>query len=234
MITDDSIERHPALLQREESSWARGAQPLDLRAPDSRTATGSAACSEHARFSLTDCLHFSRCTWCPIPTPLDPPGASIMTACVRAAAVYALSLTVARVASLAYFAGFTIQADIANRTRRAHAAWLATYAQSTFQADQVDCARLALIAKGSCSAKFASSANPANPAMGKTTATADGLRGRRLGQRLGLPRRHLSVFHQRAISSSPPTNAPASHLLSPPARPRAQAPSTLNRTQLHR
>ena len=58
MVTDDSIERHPALLQREESSWARGAQLLDLRAPASRTATGSAACSEHARFLLTDCLHF--------------------------------------------------------------------------------------------------------------------------------------------------------------------------------
>jgi hypothetical protein len=138
---------------------------------------------------------------------------------------------VARVASLASFAGFALDADIANQTHRAHAAWHAAYAQSAFHADQVDCARLALIAKDSRSAKFASSANPAT---GKATSTADGLRGRRLRRRLGLPRLHLSVFHQPAISSPPPTIAPASHLLSPPSRPRACASSTLNRTQLHR
>jgi hypothetical protein len=141
---------------------------------------------------------------------------------------------VASVASLASSASFTPVADIANQTHCAHAAWLATFAQSACHADQVDCARLALIAKDSRSAKFASSANPANPTTGKATATADGLRGRRLRQRLGLPRRHLSVFHQPAVSSPPPTNAPASHLLSPPSRPRAQASPTLTRTQLHR
>jgi len=65
-------------------------------------------------------------------------------------------------------------------------------------------------------------------------APADGLQGGSLRQRLGVPRRHLSILHLSAISSSPPTNAPASHLLSPPSRPRAQASSTLNRTQLHR
>ena len=37
---------------------------------------------------------------------------------------------------------------------------IAAYAQSAFHADQVDCARLALIAKDARSAKFASSANP--------------------------------------------------------------------------
>jgi hypothetical protein len=112
---------------------------------------------------------------------------------------------VARIASLASFAGFTLEADMANQAHRAHAAWLATYAQSAFHADQVDCARLALIAKDSRSAKFASSANPAT---GKATATADGLQGGRLQQRLGLPRHHRSVFHQPAISSPPPTDAP--------------------------
>ena len=233
MITDNSIERHLAVLPRGESSRARGAQVLDLRAPVSKTATRSAACSEHARFLLTDCLHFRGSNVAPIPTPLDPPGASIMTPCVRAAAVYALSVTVARVASLASFAGFTIQADIANQTHRAHAAWLATFAQSACHADQVDCARLALNAKDARSAKFASSANPANPATGKATATADGLQGRRLRQRLWLPRHHLSVFHQPAISSALPTNAPASHLLSPPSRPHRQASSTRSHRQLH-
>jgi hypothetical protein len=140
---------------------------------------------------------------------------------------------VASVARLASFAAFAIQADIANQTHRAHAAWHAEYARSACHADQVDCARLAHHAKDAHSAKFASSANPANPAKGKATATADGLQGRRLRQRLGLPRHHLSVFHQPAISSPPPT-APASHLLSPPSRPRAQASSTPIRTQLHR
>ena len=90
-----------------------------------------------------------------------------MTACVGAAAVDALSVTVARVATPASFAGFAIQADIANQAHRAHVAWHAAYAQSAFHADQVDCARLALIAKDSRSAKFASSANAANPATGK-------------------------------------------------------------------
>ena len=136
-----------------------------------------------------------------IPTPLDLPGASIMTACVRAATVYALSVAVARVASLASFAGFTIQADIANQTHRAHAAWLATDARSACHADQADCARLALIAQDSRSAKFASSANRANPATGRVTATADDLQGRRVRHRLGLPRHHLSVFHQPAVFS---------------------------------
>ncbi len=188
------------------------------------------ACQVFAHRLLT----FSRCQCSPIPTPSDPPGASIMTACVRAAAVYAPSVTVARVATPASFAGFAIQADIAIQTHRAHAAWRAAYAHSAFQADQADCARLALIAKDARSAKFAASANRANPATGKATATADGLQGRRLRHRIGLPRHHLSVFHQPAISSPPPTNAPASHLLSPPSRPRAHASSTLTRTQLHR
>lgn len=138
---------------------------------------------------------------------------------------------VARVATLASFAGFPVEADLANQTHRAHAAW---YAQSAFHADQVDCARLALIAKDSRSAKFASSANPASPATGKATATADGLQARRLRQRLRLPRHHLSVFRQSAISSPPPTNDLHHISLSPPSRPRAQASSTLNRTQLHR
>ncbi len=161
MITDDSIERHPALLQREESSRARGAQLLDLRAPVSRSATRSAACSEHARFLLTDCLHFSRCQCSPLPTPLNPPSASIMTACVCAAAVYALPVTVARVASLASFAGFAIQADIAHQMHRAHAAWHAECARSACHADQVDCANVAHHAKDARSAEFASSANRA-------------------------------------------------------------------------
>jgi hypothetical protein len=112
---------------------------------------------------------------------------------------------VAKVASLASFAGRTLDADIANQTHRAHTAWHAEYARSAFHADQVDCARLALIAKDSRSAKFASSANPANPATGTATSTVDGLQGRRLRQRLGLLRHHLSVFHQPAISSPPPT-----------------------------
>jgi hypothetical protein len=75
-----------------------------------------------------------------------------MTACVSAAAVDALSVTVAkvaRVASLASFAGFILDADIANQTHRAHAPSLATYAQSAFHAGQVDGARLALIANDS-------------------------------------------------------------------------------------
>jgi hypothetical protein len=129
------------------------------------------ACQVFAHRLLT----FSRCQCCPIPAPLDPPGASIMTPCVRAAAVYALS-HVAKVASLASFAGCALDADIANQTHRAHAARRAAYAQSAFHADQVDRARLALIAKDSRSATFASSANPANPATGKATATTDGLR----------------------------------------------------------
>ena len=198
--------------------------------PDPREtpSTQPQTCSEHARFLLTDCLHFRGANVARSPTPLDPPGASIMTPCVRAAAVYALSVTVARVATPASFAGFTIQADIAIQTHRANAAWHAAYAQSAFQADQADCARLALIAKDARSAKFASSANRAKPAAGKATATAVDLQRRRLRHRIGLPRHHLSVFHQPAISSPPPTNAPASHLLSPPSRPRAQASSTLN------
>jgi hypothetical protein len=188
------------------------------------------ACQVFAHRLLT----FSWCQCRPTPTPLDPPGASIMTACVRAAAVYALAVTVARVATPASFAGFAIQADIAIQTHRANAAWHAAYAQSAFQTDQADCARLALIAKDARSAKFASSANRANPAAGKATATADDLQRRRLRHRIGLPRHHPSVCHQPGISSSPPTNAPASQLSSPPSRPRAQPSSTLNRTQLHR
>jgi hypothetical protein len=203
-------------MQREESSRARGAQLLDLRAPVSRTVTRSAACPEHARFLLTDCLHFCGSNVARFRRHWICLGASIMTACVRAASVYALSVAVARVARVASFAGFTIQAGIANQTHRAHAAWLATFAGSAFHADRVDCARLALIAKDSRSAKFASSANRANPATRKATATADGLKGGRLRQRLGLPQHHLSVFHQPAISSPHPTTSPASHLLSPP------------------
>jgi hypothetical protein len=175
------------------------------------------ACQVFAHRLLT----LSWCECSPTPTPLDPPSASIMTACVRAAAVYALSVTVARVATPASFAGFAIQADIAIQTDRANAAWHAAYAQSAFQTDPADCPRLALIAKDSGSAKFASSANPASLATGNATATADDLQGRRLRQRLGLPGHHLSVLHQPAISSPPPTNAPASHLLSSPSRPRA-------------
>jgi hypothetical protein len=206
--------------------------------PDPREtpSTQPQTCSEHARFSLTDCLHFSSKLWrrqcSPTPTPLDPPGASIMTACVRAAAAYALSVTVVRVATPAPFAGFAIQADIAIQAHRAHAARCAPYAQSAFQADHADCARLALIAKDARSAKFASSANRANPAAGKATARPD-LQRRRLRHRIGLPRHHPSVCHQPAIFSLPPTNAPAPHLLSPPSRPRAQATSTLNHRQLH-
>jgi hypothetical protein len=72
------------------------------------------------------------------------------------------------------------------------------------------------------------------PATAGRAAPADGLQGEGLRQRLGVPRRHLSILHLSAISSSPPTRAHALHLLSPPSRPRAQASSTLNRTQLHR
>lgn len=101
---------------------------------------------------------------------------AVMRPCCRG--VCALT-HVARVASLASFAGFTLDADFANQTRRAHAAWLATFAR---HADQVDCARLAHHAKGACSAKFASSANPTT---GRAAATgglprADRPRGRAL------------------------------------------------------
>jgi hypothetical protein len=124
----------------------------------------------------------------------------------RCRSVCALS-HVAKFASLASSAGCTLYADIANQTHCAHAAWLATFAQSAFHADQVDCARLAHHARDARSAKFASSANAAT---GEATATADGLQGGRLRQRLRLPQHHLSVFHQPAISVPPPTHAPAS------------------------
>ncbi len=78
------------------------------------------------------------------------------------------------------------------------------------------------------------SRHPRTPRREKATATTDRQRGRRLRQPPGLPRHHLSVFHQPAIPPRPPTDAPASHLLSPPSRPRAQASPTLERTQLHR
>ena len=121
-----------------------------------------------------------------------------------------------------------IQADIAIQTHRAHAVWHAAYAHSAFQADQADCARLALIAKDARSAKFAISANPANPATGKATATADGLQGSEASEAHRASQHDLSVFHQPAISSPPPTTAPATHLWSPPSRPRAHASTTLN------
>jgi hypothetical protein len=76
---------------------------------------------------------------------------------------------VASVASLASFAGCTLAADIANQTHHAHAAWLTAFAQPACHADQVDCARLAVIARESPSANFASSANLAKPATGKAT-----------------------------------------------------------------
>jgi hypothetical protein len=138
---------------------------------------------------------------------------------------------VARIASLASFAGFTLEADMANQAHRAHAAWLATYAQSAFHADQVDCARLALIAKDSRSAKFASSANPAT---GKATATADGLQGRRLRRASGFLDITAQSFTNRPSPLHLRQTHPASHLWSPPSRPRAQASSALKRTQLHR
>src|ERR1017187_5472049 len=159
-------------VQPRATTAARSAHPSNRpEAGSQRDTVDSAAdmfraCQVFAHRLLT----FSRCQCCPIPAPLDPPGASIMTPCVRAAAVYALS-HVAKVASLASFAGCALDADIANQTLR---------------------------------------------------------------QRLRLPRHHLSVLHPPAISAPPPTNSPASHLLSPPSRPRAQASSTLNRTQLHR
>jgi hypothetical protein len=99
-----------------------------------------------------------------------------MRSCVRAAEVYAVSVNVARFASLASFAGLTLEADIANQTHRAHAAWLATFALSACHAEQVDCALLALHARDARSAEFASSANPTT---GKAAATG-GLRGRTL------------------------------------------------------
>ena len=206
---------------------------MHLRAPASRTATGSAACSEHARFLLTGRLRFRQSQEShPDSDAVGSAYASITTAGGGAAAVDTLAVTVARVATPATFASFAVQADIAIQTHRAHTTCHAAYAQSAFQADQVDCARLAVIAKNSCSAKFASSANPANPATRKTAATGDGLRGRRLRQRRGF----LDIIAQSSTnrpSPSPPTDTPASHLSSPPARPRAQASSTLNHTHFH-
>jgi hypothetical protein len=140
---------------------------------------------------------------------------------------------IAGFASLASFAGFTLDADIANQTHRTHAAWLATYAQSARDADQVDCARLALIAKHSPSAGFASSAYAANPATGKGTATADGLQRSRHRQRLGLLR---TISH--SFTSRPSPHTSDKHTCIPPlvtafmtSRSRIDDPE---RTQLHR
>jgi hypothetical protein len=104
---------------------------------------------------------------------------------------------VARVASLASFAGFTLDAEIANQTPRAHAAWPATFAPLACDADQVDCARLAHQAKVACSAKFASSANPTT---GRAAAPgglphADGLQSRTLQRRRGATSPSPLSFH---------------------------------------
>ena len=113
-------------------------------------------CSEHATFLLTDCLHFFALPMLP---GADAKGSAwcgdhdAMRPCCRGVCVLSY---VARVAS---FAGFTLAAEAANQMHLAHAAWLATDAQSAFPADQVDCACLAVVAKDSRSAKFASSAN---------------------------------------------------------------------------
>jgi hypothetical protein len=234
MITDDSIERPPALLQREESSRARGAQLLDLRAPVSRTATRSATCSEHARFLLTDCLHFCGSN---VATDSDAIGSAwcvdhdaMRPRCRRVCALR----HVARVASLA-----SLQVSPVKWT--SHIRRIARMPLGSRHTRSQRSTLIRWIARVSLSSwKTRVQRSSRHPRTPRTPRRERPLRRPmvcRVGgfrQRLGLPRHHLSVFHQPAISSPPPTNAPASHLLSPPSRPRAQASSTPIRTQLHR
>jgi hypothetical protein len=155
------------------------------------------------------------------------------TSCRR---VCALS-HVARVASLASFEGFAVEADIANQTHHAHAAWLATFAQSACHADQVDCARLALRAEESRSAEFASSANPTTGRLPRPGSCRDGRWSAGSGASVA-PRCSLAITSQSSTdrpSPLPSDNGTCiTHLLSPPSPPRAHASSTLIRTQLHR
>jgi len=231
MLTDDFIERHPALLQREESSWARGAHPSDLRARVSTTATESAACSEHARFLLTDCLHFV--------VPRSPHSNAIESALYvsHAAALRCLPPVCAlyvtsrwsRVSRLSRVSSMKRTSQITRIARMPRGSRHTRGQRSTL---------IKWIARVSLSSRKTrverGSRHPRTPRREKATATTDRQRGRRLRQPPGLPRHHLSVFHQPAIPPRPPTDAPASHLLSPPSRPRAQASPTLERTQLHR
>jgi len=150
---------------------------------------------------------------CLIPTPLAA-GASLLTPCVGAAAVYAHSVTspgsrlsrLSRVSPLNRTSQIRRIARMPLGTRRTRSQrsmlikWIARVSLSS---------RKTRVQRSSRHPRTPRTPRRETPVRRPMICKVGGSR-----HRLEPPRRHLSVFHQPATFSPPPTNAPASHLLS--------------------
>jgi hypothetical protein len=167
----------------------------------------------------------------PIPTPLGPPCASIMTPCVRAAAVYAVSVTPlgSRASRLSQVSPLQRTSQIRRIARTPRGSqhtrsqrsmlskWIAQVSLSS---------RKARVQRSSC--------HPRTPRRERPPRRPMVCRAGGFGSASGFLSTISESFTNRPSPFHLRQTHPHQHLLPLPSQPRAQASSTLKRTQLHR